>query len=149
MTKYYKITNKEEIHNNLQYHIGLNTDPEPWNPYGDCEAGGIYFASTDILAFLDYGQWIREVTIPDDEPVYTNPGTPVKYKAHRIVLGPRRKIDLKVIKELIDDGCDPRTYNDWAIRYAASNGYLDIVKYLVSVGCDPRSDNDRAIRYAA
>jgi hypothetical protein len=59
MTKYYKITNKIETHNDLQYHDGLNIDIIQFKPYGDCEAGGIYFASKDIMAFLEYGPWIR------------------------------------------------------------------------------------------
>jgi hypothetical protein len=134
MTKYYKITNEQEIHHGLKYNDGLNTDPLPFNS-GDCTDGGIYFASTDILAFLNYGPWIREVTIPNGEPVYTNPEIPVKYKAHRVVLGPRRKIDLKVIKELVSDGCNPKVDNDYAIRYAAEKGHLNVVEYLKSLGC--------------
>ena len=50
--KYYKITNEEETHNNLKYKTGLNVDPLPFNPEGDCIKGGIYFASKDILASL-------------------------------------------------------------------------------------------------
>ena len=62
--KYYKLTNKEESHYRMQYRDGHNEDVLPFNPNGDCEAGGIYFAREDILAFLDRKQWIREVTLP-------------------------------------------------------------------------------------
>lgn len=51
----------------MQYRDGLNEDVLPFNPNGDCEAGGIYFAREDILAFLDRKQWIREVTLPEGE----------------------------------------------------------------------------------
>jgi hypothetical protein len=92
--KYYKITNTDECHKGLQYKTGLNIDPKPWNPRGDCESGGIYFAKGDILSFLNYGPYIREVTIPADAQVYKNPGTPEKWKANKVILGQRRKITL-------------------------------------------------------
>ena len=104
---YYKITNKNETHHGLKYKTGLNIDPKPWNPSGNCEEGGIYFSREDILFFLDYGPWIRKVTIPTNIPIYTNPGLPVKFKAHRVILGPRRKITAAVIKELLAEGADP------------------------------------------
>jgi len=100
MTKYYKITNEKEIHNDLQYHTGLITDPLSFNPSGDCLEGGIYFASKDIFAFIGCGPWIRGVILPEGEEIYTNPGTPVKYKAHVVILDERRLVTLKVIKEL-------------------------------------------------
>jgi hypothetical protein len=90
--KYYKITNQKEKHYGLQYHDGEVTDILPFNSQGDCESGGIYFAREDILAFIEYGPWIREVT-PVGE-IYKNPGSPKKWKAHKVVLGPRRKITL-------------------------------------------------------
>jgi len=101
---FYKILNEEETHNGLKYHDGLNEDPLEFNPSGDCESGGIYFAREDILAFLHYGPWIRKVTIPEGESIYENPGSPKKWKAKRVVLGPRRRINLQVIKKLIKEG---------------------------------------------
>jgi len=61
---YYKILSKDECHHDLQYKTGLNVDPKPFNPCGNCEPGGIYFSREDILAFLGYGPWIRKVTLP-------------------------------------------------------------------------------------
>jgi len=58
---FYKILNKEEVYFGVKYHDGLNEDPRPFNPSGDCEPGGIYFAREDILAFLSYGPWIRQL----------------------------------------------------------------------------------------
>jgi ankyrin repeat protein len=50
---------------------------------------------------------------------------------------------------LVSMGCDPTSYDNWAIQLAALNGYLQVVIYLVSVGCDPKADNNYAIRRAA
>ena len=77
--KYFKIVNPNG-HNGLVYHDGYNEDPLSFNPSGDCEPGGIYFSSTDILAFFDYGTDVYAV-----DPIgtiYENPGNPKKYKAH-------------------------------------------------------------------
>jgi hypothetical protein len=52
---YLKITNEAEIHKNLSF-----------QPEGSCVAGGIYFTTPEhICGFLDYGPWIREITIPN------------------------------------------------------------------------------------
>ena len=120
---YYKILNEEETHHGLKYHDGLNEDPLEFNPSGNCEPGGIYFAKEDILAFLDYGPWIRQVIIPKGEPIYENPGSPKKWKAKRVILGPRREIDLQVIKELVEEGADIHARDDCALRswYKLSN----------------------------
>ena len=144
--KYYKITNKEERHHGLQYHDGEVTDILPFNPKGDCQSGGIYFAREDILAFLEYGPWIREVT-PIGE-VYENPGLPKKWKAHKVVLGPRRKITLEIIKELIDEGAYPKADDSRALREAARNGHLELVKFLLPLS-DPKAFNSSALRWAA
>ena len=146
---YYKILNEEETHNVLKYHDGLNVDPLPFNPSGDCESGGIYFSREDILAFLYYGPWIRKVTLPEGEPIYENPGFPKKWKAKRVILGPRRKIDLQVIKELVKEGVDIHVDDDYALSWAARNGHLDVVKFLVEKGADIHADGDYALRLAA
>ena len=146
---FYKILNEEETHHGLKYHDGLNVDPLPFNPSGDCKPGGIYFTREDILAFLDYGPWIRKVTIPQGEPVYENPGSPKKWKAKRVILGPRRRIDLQVIKELVEEGADIHANDDLALRWAAENGHLDVVKFLVKEGADIHVFDNIVLRWAA
>jgi len=146
---FYKILNEKENHHGLQYHDGLNEDPLPFRPYGYCEPGGIYFAREDILAFLDYGPWIRKVTLPEGEPVYENPGLPKKWKAKRVILGPRRRINLQVIKELVEEGADIHVNLEFPLRWAVMNGHLDIVKYLVEEGADIHVFNDCALKLAA
>ena len=83
---YYKILNKDERHYSLQYKTGLNVDPKPFNPNGNCEPGGIYFSREDILAFLGYGPWIRKVTLPKDALVYENPGVRLMISKYNLVI---------------------------------------------------------------
>jgi len=146
---YYKILNEKENHNDLQYKTGLNVDPISFNPYGDCKPGGIYFASRDIFAFLDYGPWIRKVTLPEDAQVYKNPGLPEKWKANKVILGERRRIGIEVIQELINEGVDPNAGDNWALRWATENGFLEIVKILIDGGADPNVFDGYALQIAA
>ena len=146
--KNYKILNKKENHHGLQYKTGLNIDPIRFNPTGDCLKGGIYFAREYILCFLSYGCWIREVTIPEGIPVYENPGLPKKFKAPQVILGRRRKITAKVVKQLIDEGADPKGYQSLALRDAVDNDNLEMVKLLLP-GSDPKAHDSEALRNAA
>jgi len=128
---FYKITNKEEKHQNMQYKTGLNVDILPFNPYGDCESGGIYFAKEDILAFLWYGSWIRRVTIPKDARVYENPGSPKKWKADKVILGRKYKITGKVIERLLSEGADPKVDNSSGLRCVLKRNQSEIAKVLL------------------
>jgi ankyrin repeat protein len=38
--------------------------------------------------------------------------------------------------------------NNYALRYSAENGHLDIVKYLIEHGADKHADDDHAFRYS-
>lgn len=136
--KYYKITNETEIHNGLKYKAGLNVDPLPFNPSGDCLPGGIYYTDAkNICYFLGCGPWIREVTLPKDAQVYQNPGIPLKWKADKVKLGPRKKwCSVEVIKKLIKEGTDIHAGYDCTLRLASYNGHLSAVKYLVKIGAD-------------
>jgi len=145
---FYKILNKNECHNDLQYKTGLNIDPLKFNPSGDCEPGGIYFSREDILTFLDYGPWIRKVTLPKDAQIYENPDEPKKWKADRVILGKREAINLKVIKRLIKEGANPQVNDDYPLRWAATYGYIKIVKFLSSL-FNSKLSNNEALRCAA
>lgn len=143
--KYYKITNEEECHYGMQYHDGLNVDILPFNPSGDCETGGLYFASEDILHFLDYGPWIREVTLPEGEEVYQNPvinDCPTKFKAHRIILGARRRWDdIEVFKGLVKEGATLKNFDSRCrdiIQILSVTNNVEILKFVLEDGrCDP------------
>ena len=146
--KLYKILNDKENHNYFQYHEGLNVDTQPFNPKGSCEPGGLYFSDVEqILEFLDYGPYIREVTIPARVPVYQDPDGN-KYKAHQIILGSRREWKDCII-DLINEGANIHAYDDFALRYASSNGHVDLVKILLEHGADVHADNDSALRNAS
>ena len=148
--KYYKITNEEECHHGMQYQDGLNIDIKEFNPSGSCEPGGIYYSSEDIFSFLSYGVWIREVTIPEDAQTYKDPDSDiVKWKADKVILGPRRRITFDIIKELIDEGANIHAQCDYVLRTYAERGNLEAVKYLVEHGADIHADNDFALRYAS
>jgi len=147
---YYKILNKDECHNGLQYHNGLNIDPVPFNPSGACQPGGMYFASKDILEFLSDGPWIRQVTLPDDAQIYKDPGGVQKWKADKFILGRRRKVaSAKVIEELIADGVDFRASMDEPLRWACSHGHTGVVKILLKHGVSVHMYNDLAIKNAS
>jgi len=145
---YYKILNKKECHHELQYKFGLNNDILEFNPSGDCEPGGIYFSREDILYFLEYGYWIRKVTLPEDARIYENPGTPKKWKADKVILGKKEKITAKVIKRLIDEGVNLKIDNSFPLRWAARYGHIDIVKLLIPIS-DPKAISNEALRSAA
>jgi len=146
---YYKILNEEENHRGLQYKTGLNIDPVEFNPSGDCEPGGIYFASKDILAFLSYGPWIRKVTLPKDAKVYKSPRILEKWKADKVILGKRYKIAAKTIQKLIDEGVDLKINDSYVLKWAAVNGYLDIIKLVIKNGIDPKTDDSYALKITA
>jgi hypothetical protein len=89
---YYKITNQEECHNDLQYHNGLIVDPVKFNddPEKSCVPGGIYFTTAGYLPrFFKYGIWIRPVTIPEKARVILDPEGD-KYRADKLFFHPRK-----------------------------------------------------------
>ena len=145
--KYFKIVNPNG-HYGLVYHDGYNEDPLPFNPNGDCAPGGIYFASSDIFLFLNYGTELYEVE-PIGE-IYENPGNPKKYKAHALNMKYIGKIDeVNTVKYLIENGADIHTCDDIALCLYAKNGYLEIVKYIIKQGADIHVNNDYALRLSA
>ena len=91
---YYKITNKEECHNGLQYHDGLVIDPKPFNhdPKASCVKGGIYFTTKEYLHRFMCGCWIRPVRIPEDAQVILDPEGD-KYRADKLIFLSRKTFD--------------------------------------------------------
>jgi len=147
--KYYKIISEDHIHNGYEYKEGLNILGEGFNPSGDCEPGGFYFAREDILCFIDYGTWLYEVEIPADAQVYENHRNPKKWKADKIILKNKRRIDQEAIKYLVENGADIHARDDLALRWAAGNCHLEVVKYLVEQGADIHARDDSALQLAA
>ena len=71
--KYYKVVD-EKGHFGLNYRLGLNRDPLPFNDNKDeCVKGGIHFSDLDnILSYFSYGDYVAEVEIPADAKVCTD-----------------------------------------------------------------------------
>ena len=108
-SSFYRITNYEEIHNGFEYKTGLNVDVLPFDPSGECKAGGLYFFDgsqvTNFKQYVPTGYWMRRVIIPDDAMVYIEKG---KYKTNKFIL--REKIgignvDPKKLVNVHDECC--------------------------------------------
>jgi len=90
----FRFTNNKETHQDFKYKIGLNTDTIPFNTWGNCCSGGLYFyvgTPRDFLERSDYlnAVYFRSVTLPPGEAVVQNE---YKYRAHRIIVGPRIRL---------------------------------------------------------
>lgn len=129
--KYYKIVNPDG-HNGLVYKEGVNTDPLPWNPIGVCEPGGIYFAREDILAFIDYGTELYEVT-PIGEVYEETQSSPKKYKAHSVHLKYIGPIEDN-IEFLIKQKADINVSANYPIYFAIRTGNIKLFNILVKAG---------------
>lgn len=72
----YKITNSNENHNGFQFKDGLNELDQKFNDNSDdsCCGGGFYITDIDhIIKFLDFGCFMREVTLPKDTNMVMDP----------------------------------------------------------------------------
>lgn len=90
------------------------------------------------------------MTLPEGEEIYEDPNKNIKkFKAHKIILGPRRKINVQVIRELIAEGANIHADNDRIFRWASSNRYFKIIKLLLKAGANVHADNDSALYWAS
>ena len=85
---FYKLTKKNEIHNNFPFIDGLNIDPIAFNPTDCCSPGGIYFSDYDNIGrWIEYSNtqmyWIRKIQIPPDALVCVCKN---KFKSDKIIL---------------------------------------------------------------
>jgi ankyrin repeat protein len=148
---YFKIFNESDKHNGFQYVDGLNIDSIPFNdkPYQSYVEGGFYFSDAEyICEFLDYGNYIREVSIPDDAKMVKDPDGN-KWRTDKLFLHERK--DLKKVETwewMIKQGINIHVKNDSALRWSASKGHIDVVKFLVENGADIHADNNNALRCA-
>jgi hypothetical protein len=86
---WYKLLYTNRRHYDVTYEEGLNVDPLPFYPKGECQPGGLYFTHFDYVAYwfgrLNYIMYIADVTVPTDARVYIEPcGT--KLKADKLEL---------------------------------------------------------------
>jgi hypothetical protein len=93
MPQFYKFLNDDLRHGLVVYKEGLNVDPLPFNPIGQCQPGGLYYTSLEHVPrwFKLFWTRIADVTVPDGARVYAEPcGT--KWKADCLVLSNIRPV---------------------------------------------------------
>ena len=152
---YFKITNAEENHHGFQYADGLNVLIEEFNddPNQSCCRGGLYFTdAANIFNFLSYGIYLREVTLPTDNPDFKmiKDKNNDKWRANMIILGKRFNLcSFDTFKYLIEKGANIHANNDFALEWNAENGHLDVVKYLIEKGADVHANDNYALRWSA
>jgi ankyrin repeat protein len=141
---YFKITNINENNENFQYVDGLNVS-----------LIGQDFWITDIkhvLGYLGHGYYLRDVEIPVNDPnlIIYQYVSKTKWITNKIFLGKKYLLsDIKTIQYLLDLGADIHTNNDYALSWAAHNGYADIVKLLLDYGANVHAFNDQALCWAS
>jgi len=145
---YYKIIGYNQ--GNYPYKLGLNTladNGETFDKALICGSGGLYFCNIEnIFEYLDYGNKVCTLTIPDDAQVI---GVYDKYKADQIYINEIMELNYDTIKFLAERGADVTIGDNYAIRYSAQKGHLEIVKYLIKHGADVTAFNNYAICCAA
>ena len=134
---YYKITNKKENHHGFQYSDGLNILIDEFNndPNQSCCKGGLYFTDvSNIFEFLNYGIYLREITLPTTDQNFCMVKDGNKWRANMIILGKRYELsNVDTFKLLIEKGADIHANNDYALRYSIKNGHLEVVNLLKSL----------------
>jgi hypothetical protein len=95
-TEFYKVLTTECKHYGFTYQHGLNVDHIPFNPSGECSAGGLYFTEIDKLGCWvddpDSSEYIAKVSIPSNASVYVEQN---KFKADQFVLDLDNKVLMK------------------------------------------------------
>ena len=103
-TGFVKLTNKDCIHNGLEFKEGLNEDILEFDSSEECVPGGLYFCK-----YKKFGDWIQyranieyiwDVDIPDDAKVMT---MDYKIKCDKFILSNKRSIwnDKIICTELV------------------------------------------------
>ena len=133
--KFFKLTNKAECHFGFQYKDGLNVDFIPFNKYGSCVAGGLYFSDTaNILDFIAFDStYIREITIPDDEfDVIQDPSGDKKWRSHSVICGERKSLgELATWKWMVEQGIHITNHVIYVYVKNTNTNRLEIIQYLI------------------
>jgi hypothetical protein len=152
---FHKITNETENHNKFQYKDGLNVLIESFNsnPIDTCCAGGLYFTDVkNILKFVHYGCYLREIILPLSDPDFQIIKDPEgdKWRANKIIFGKKYKLlELETIIMLEKNGADLHIASESLLKYAAKHGQLEIIKYLVERKANIHSENEYLLRWAS
>ena len=130
--KLYKALHSNMTHYKFRYQIGLNCLRDHFNPYGECEPGGLYFADQHhIFRWLNTGSHLATVTIPDDAQVCFQKD---KYKADKMIISPPEHIDGLLMKKLVQDGADINVDNGLCLYENVVNGEVFRVRHLLEAG---------------
>ena len=128
-----------------QYKLGMNTDL--FFVKENCETGMYFDLIEDICGHLDQGTKLAVIEIPDDEDVYVDHG---KFCTHRFQITEIMSYsETATWQYLYENGADITAQDDYAVRWAAKNGHLEIVRYLFEKGADITAKNNYAVRLAA
>ena len=145
---WFKITNENEYHNDHQYQTGLNVLNKKFNDDAkkSCSPGGLYFTDIkNIFKFLNHGIYLREITLPTDDPEFMMIQDPDgdKWRANKIILGKRWSLcDPETLRFLLipaeGNGTDVRNKNDAIIWAYHQNllGNLEIAELFLKAGAD-------------
>lgn len=81
---YFKWINGYRQHYGFRYRLGLNVDNVPFEPAGECRAGGLYFTNCEnIHSFKSCGELLAKVIVPDDARVWIESN---KFKADKLII---------------------------------------------------------------
>lgn len=145
--RYWKVLSKNNQHFDMTYVPNeWNTDVLPYNPYGSCRAGGLYFTDTyHILHFLEYGDGIAEVLDwKDDDGVKDFYSEECKVKAHSIRLGEKRPYSIELFEELIKNGAEKIGSIEGIMSAIAKKDDVDMLKwFLVNFSADYEYFHDK------
>jgi len=89
MTRFFKVFNENENHNDFQYSVGLNVLIEEFNndPNDECVPGGFYYTTLEyISSFFLFGNHIREVFIPQDAMTVHVNSMCTRFRSNMIIL---------------------------------------------------------------
>lgn len=134
--KFFKILSDDMNMKGFQYQFGMNSNSE-----------GLYFTDGEnICSYLSYGHKIAMISIPEDAHVVKMER---QLKSDKIVIEKIYDLnDINTWKMLLSCGVNIHTEFDYALRWNAKIGNLEIVKFLVENGADVHTGNDLALKFA-
>lgn len=109
---YYKFIGEPKEHcSKFPYKVGLNqlsdNDGEQFNPKPICGPGGMYFTDAEhILGFLEYGEILCTIKVPEDARV-VKVGSD-RYKCDKFTILSMKRINTNELNELLE--CGARLY---------------------------------------
>ena len=141
--KYYKIDTKE-----LKDFFGGDEffllPEQAYDPNQEIYFGGVFFAKKTILAFLNHGTELFEVTPigrvfehTSESVIHWLPGVEtfdffIANSAKLKYVGPvKEKLDF-----LVKEGADIHVENDWPVKWAVEKGDLELTQKLIDLGAN-------------